>query len=211
MPKGLRIGIGAIATVLIGLGGFQSASAQDGPVHLRGELTSVSDSGFTMTTDDGQSADVTFGENAGIFTVSEASVSDIKDGQFVGITSIESGGERVAIEVHIFDESLRGIGEGHYPWDLMDTENMMTNASVAEIESVSDGRTLQVNYKQENEATGSQTIRVPDDATVVNLFPGDMSLMKEGAQVFVIAQKQDDGSYVAPAVVVGQKGVVPPM
>lgn len=209
MPKGLRIG--AVAALLLGLAGLQSAAAQDSPVHLRGQLTSVNDNGFEMTTDEGKSATVGYGEHVGIFTVSEAAVSDIKDGQFVGITSIESGGERVAIEVHIFDDSLRGLGEGHYPWDLMDTDNMMTNANVAEIESVSDGQTLQVDYKLENNAPGSQTIRVPDDATVVNLFPADMSLMKPGETVFVIAQAQEDGSYMALAVVVGQDGVVPPM
>ncbi|MBL26579.1 MAG: hypothetical protein CMM50_03375 [Rhodospirillaceae bacterium] len=209
MPKGLRIG--AVAALLLGLAGLQPAAAQDSPVHLRGQLTSANDNGFEMTTDEGKSATVGYSEHVGIFTVSEAAVSDIKDGQFVGITSIESGGERVAIEVHIFDDSLRGLGEGHYPWDLMDTDNMMTNANVAEIESVSDGQTLQVDYKLENNAPGSQTIRVPDDATVVNLFPADMSLMKPGETVFVIAQAQEDGSYMALAVVVGQDGVVPPM
>ena len=38
---------------------------------------------------------------------------------------------RDAVEVHVFEESLRGTGEGHYPWDLM-PNSTMTNGAVAQ-------------------------------------------------------------------------------
>jgi hypothetical protein len=39
-------------------------------------------------------------------------------------------GTQKAVEVHVFEESLRGTGEGHYPWDLM-PNSTMTNGAVA--------------------------------------------------------------------------------
>jgi hypothetical protein len=37
----------------------------------------------------------------------------------------------MAVEVHVFAEPLRGIGEGNYPWDLM-PNSTMTNAAVTQ-------------------------------------------------------------------------------
>ena len=51
-----------------------------------------------------------------MFLVTPADLGAIKPGRFVGVTSVEQGGKRVAREVHVFAESLRGRGEGHYPW-----------------------------------------------------------------------------------------------
>ena len=48
-----------------------------------------------------------------------------------GITSVEQGGKRVAREVHAFADLLRGLAEGHYPWDLESEPNMTTNANSA--------------------------------------------------------------------------------
>jgi len=47
-------------------------------------------------------------------------VSDIKPGSFVGVTAIRKGPENrmYALEVHVFPEDLRGMGEGHRDWDL---------------------------------------------------------------------------------------------
>ena len=40
-------------------------------------------------------------------------------------------GTQKAVEVHVFEESLRVTGEGHYPWDLM-PNSTMTNGVVAQ-------------------------------------------------------------------------------
>ena len=41
--------------------------------------------------------------------------------------------ESSTLEVHIFAESMRGLGEGHYDWDLRPSSKM-TNANVASID-----------------------------------------------------------------------------
>jgi hypothetical protein len=141
-----------------------------------------------------------------VFTVSPADISAIKDGKFVGITSVEKDGKTVAVEVHVFDDSLRGLGEGHYPWDLGSGPNMMTNANIARVDSVGGDRVLKLDYKG-----GTQEIAVPPDATVVEFAPGTPDELKPGAKAFVIAHPQPDGKIVAGAIVVGKDGLKPPM
>jgi hypothetical protein len=60
------------------------------------------------------------------------------------------------VEVHVFAESLRGLGEGHYPWDLEGAPNMMTNANIAKVEEVGADRVLKLDYQD-----GEQTITIP--------------------------------------------------
>jgi hypothetical protein len=86
--------------------------------------------------------------DAGLFLVTTADMSAIQAGKFVGITSVEQDGKRVAREVHVFEESLRGLAEGHYPWDLESKPSMMTNANIAKIEEVGMDRVVKLNYSR---------------------------------------------------------------
>jgi hypothetical protein len=45
-----------------------------------------------------------------------------------------------------FPETMRGLGEGHYPWDLQ-PKSTMTNGNVEQIVTGVDGQTLTVKYK----------------------------------------------------------------
>ena len=130
-------------------------------------------------------------------------MSAIQSGKFVGITSVEQGGKRVAREVHVFDDSLRGLAEGHYPWDLESEPNMMTNANIAKVEEVGTDRVLRLNY-----SGGEQTITSPTSAAVVAFDKAPADQLAAGRKVFVIMKK--DGSEAA-AVVIGAEGVKPPM
>jgi uncharacterized protein YqkB len=125
----------------------------------------------------------------------------------VGITAMPlPDGTQKAVEVHVFEESLRGTGEGHYPWDLM-PNSTMTNGAVAQQVQKVEGNTLQVKYKD-----GEKTIVVPSDAEVVNLVAGGKADLKTGAHVFIPRwEKQGDGTWQATVVVVGRDGITPPM
>ena len=115
-------------------------------------------------------------------------------------------GTQKAVEVHVFEESLRGTGEGHYPWDLK-PDSTMTNGAVAQQVQKVEGNTLQVKYKD-----GEKTIVVPKDAEVVNLVAGSKADLKSGAHVFIPRwEKQGDGTWQAAVIVVGRDGVTPPM
>jgi hypothetical protein len=180
-------------------------AAETPPQHIRGTLETVQDRMLSVKTARG-SEHIKLADDAKIFTVSPTDISAVKDGKFVGITSVEKAGKRVAVEVHVFDDSLRGLGEGHYPWDLDSGPNMMTNANIAQVESVGSDRVLKLDYKG-----GTQNIAVPADATIVLFTATTADQLQPNAKVFVIAKKQEDGSFVAPAIVVGKDGLKPPM
>jgi len=176
------------------------------PQHVRGSIESVQGHMIAVKTARGATDSITLADDAKVFTVSAADIGAIKDGRFVGITSVEKDGKRVAVEVHVFDESLRGLGEGHYPWDLGSGPNMMTNANIAKVEAVGGDRVLKLDYKG-----GTQSIAVPPDATVVEFTVGTPDQIKPGAKVFVLAHADADGKMVAGAIVVGKDGLKPPM
>lgn len=198
----LRTSVAAAA--LVGLTAAGSATAQTKPHHIRGTIAAVQDHTMSVKTRHGTDH-LKLADNLKVFMVSPASMSDIKQGEFVGITSVEKHGKPVAVEVHVFDEKLRGLGEGHYPWDLGSKPNMMTNANIAQVTSIQGGDELKLDYKG-----GSTTITVPKSAEVVLFTSSSPDALKPGAKVFVLAKKENGGD-VANAVVVGKDGLKPPM
>jgi hypothetical protein len=57
-------------------------------------------------------------------------LADIKSGDFVATTSMKgTDGKNHSVELRIFPESMRGLGEGQYAWDLM-PDSLMINATV---------------------------------------------------------------------------------
>jgi len=138
--------------------------------------------------------------------VVKAAMSDIKPGTFIGTASLpQTDGSQRAIEVVVFPEAMRGLGEGHYPWNLKPT-SMMTNANIANSVDGVDGRTVTLSYKG-----GEKKVTIPADAPIVTFAAATAADVKPGAHVFVPAMRQADGTINAGRVVVGKDGVVPPM
>jgi hypothetical protein len=191
-------------------------AAEGGPYGLRGTLVAVDGQLVTVMNDDEETFEVALTPDTGVFAVTPAKWSDIQPGQFVGITSVESGDQRVALEVHIFADDLRGTGEGHYPWDLIKDPNMMTNATVAEIQEVNPAaRQLRLTYKEgkeENAAQGEQVITVPDFVDVVFLAKSDdPGLIAPDRKAFLLVKEREQGPPAAIAIAVGIEGATPPM
>ena len=200
MSRTLRVPIAA-AALLVGVLLYAPVFGQ---AHIRGTLTAAKDGTIgVQTTAKGGTESIKLANDAGLFLVTKADMSAIQSGKFVGITSVEQGGKRVAREVHVFADSLRGLAEGHYPWDLESEPNMMTNANIAKVEEVGTDRVLRLNY-----SGGEQTITIPTSATVVAFDKAPADQLAAGRKVFVIMKK--DGSE-ASAVVIGAEGVKPPM
>ena len=173
MRKQVRTWTLIIAGAVLAVGATLPAEAEEQtPYRVRGTLESVETNKLTVNSREGEMLDLTLNDNSRVMVVRPASLDDVKQGDYVGLTSIDSDGKRVAISVHIFADDLRGTAEGHGPWDLVKEPNTMTNATVAEIEEVGDQRELKVRYKQgegEQKTEGSQTIYVPDDLSVVQM------------------------------------------
>jgi hypothetical protein len=176
------------------------------PVRIRGTIEKIEGQNLTVKDRSGQSKTVKLADNFMLVGIFKGSVADIASGRFIGTTTVgERDGALVAQEVHIFPESMRGTGEGHYDWDLK-PDSKMTNANVANIVNMANERVMTVQYKG-----GEKKILVTKDTVVVTYAPADKSELKPGAQVFLVSQKQADGSLTAARVNVGMKGQVPPM
>ena len=177
------------------------------PVRVRGTIEGVIDSAaYMVKTRDGAELKVTLAEKPQIAGIVKASLSDIKEGSFVGVTAMpKADGSLSALEVHIFPEAMRGTGEGHYPWDLR-PQSTMTNANVERVVTAVDGQTLTLKYKD-----GEKKIFVPANTPIVVYVQGDKSDLKPGAKVFIAAIKQPDGTLQGRAWRVGRDGVTPPM
>jgi hypothetical protein len=195
----LGMPIAAIA-VLAGVSFSAPAFAQ---AHIRGTLTEVKDGTIGVQNAKGETISIKLASDAGQFLVTKADISAIQSGKFVGITSFEQDGKRVAREVHVFDDSLRGLAEGHYPWDLEAKPNMMTNANISKIDAIGADRVVKVEYKG-----GEQTISIPTDATVVSFVKAPAGELVVGRKVFVVMKKD---APEAAAVVIGAEGIKPPM
>jgi hypothetical protein len=175
-------------------------------VRVRGTIDHIDGPTYLVKARDGAELKVALADNPQIAGVVKASLSDIKQGSFVGVTAMpRADGSQSALEVHIFPETMRGTGEGHYPWDLR-PQSTMTNASVEQVVTAVDGQTLTLKYKD-----GEKKIFVPAKAPIVAYVPGDESDLKPGAKVFIAGVKQPDGTLQGRAWRVGRDGVTPPM
>lgn len=173
-------------------------------LRIRGVVTRLEGDQLQVQTRDDQNLSLNAAD-AKISELSALKLSDIKPGSFVGVTAVPQGKTLRALEVHLFPEAMRGTGEGHYPWDLK-PNSTMTNANVDAVVQEKKGRELELSYQG-----GKQQIFVPRGVPIVTFKPGDRSLLKAGAQVFIIADRAADGSLVARRIQVGSKGVRPPM
>jgi hypothetical protein len=184
------------------------ASAQQAPtVRIRGTIETVDGSMLGIKTREGGDVKVRMTDNAAVFAVVKTSLSEIKEGSYIGVTAMpEPDGTQRAIAVHIFPESQRGAAEGFRPWDAR-ANSTMTNATVAQTVEGTDGQNILVKYKD-----GEKKVVVPPDTPIVTFVASDTSEVKPGAKLIIFgAAKKEDGSLEANRVNVGRDGVTPPM
>jgi Domain of unknown function (DUF5666) len=195
------IALGALTIIVPG----DAAQAQD-TVRVRGTIAGIDGATYVIKARDGAELKVALADNAQIAAVIKASLADIKQGLFVGVTAmLQPDGSLSALEVHIFPEAMRGTGEGHYSWDLR-PQSTMTNANVDQVVTAVDGRTLTLKYKD-----GEKKIFVAADTPIVAYVRGDNNDLKLAAKVFIAAVKQPDGTLQGRAWRIGRNGVTPPM
>jgi uncharacterized protein (DUF2147 family) len=180
-----------------------AASAQE-IVRIRGTVERIDGSAYVIKSRDGSELKLTLTDNPLYVAIAPSTMADIKPGMFVGSAGMmEADGTQKAIEVHIFPESMRGTGEGHYDWDLK-PQSKMTNGNVEQTVSGVDGPILSVKYKD-----GEKKLVVTPETVVVTYVPGNKDEVKPGTKVFVAAKKQPDGTFQAPRITYGRNGAGP--
>ncbi len=140
-----------------------------------------------------------------VFGVTKATIADVRPGAFIGVGAMpQADGSQRAIQVTVFAEVQRGLGEGFRPWTAR-PNSTMTNGAVDQTVESADGPVLMVKYKG-----GAQKIVVPPDAKILAYSVGDTSELKPGAHIAIVrALKKPDGSLEANRVNVGRGDVVP--
>ena len=196
----------AVATVSFALICIATpASAADDTVRIRGTIESVEGPVYVVKNRDGAELKLTVTDNPLFVAISPSTMADIKPGMFVGSAGMmQADGTQKAIEVHIFPESMRGTGEGHYDWDLK-PQSKMTNANVEHMVTNSDGQVLSVKYKD-----GEKKLLVTPQTVVVTYVPGSKDDLTPGTKIFVsAAKKQPDGTLQTPRITYGRDGAGP--
>lgn len=182
------------------------AMAQSQPQQrIRGTIEAMDGPVMTIAARGGGTATVTLADDATVRTIAPADIRDIKPGSYVGSAAMpQPDGSLRALEVQVFPESMRGVGEGQHPFDLQ-PGSTMTNATAGAVEGT-DGRVVTLRYQ------GVETkLTVPPDVPVITYEPGSRDQLTKGAHVILMAVKSADGSLVSHAVQVGKDGLVPPM
>jgi len=199
--------LGAAGLALV-LAASASLAQQPQTVRVRGTVEAVDGPTLTVKSRDGQTVyKIKLTDNAAVRGVVKASLSDIKENSFIGVTGMpQPDGSQKAIEIHIFPEALRGTGEGFRPWDLV-PNSTMTNATVAQMVKSVNGDEITLKYKE-----GEKKIIVTPETVIVTYVPGSKDELKPGAKIFIAAaNKKEDGTLEAAAVSVGRDGLTPPM
>ena len=177
------------------------------PTRIRGIVIKLAGHSLEVASRDGARLTIALTPKFAVLGVAKRRLADLKPHDFVGVTSLTGkDGRQHAVEVHILPKTLRGVvPEGQLPWDLM-PHALMTNATVARVTAAPKGHVLHVTFKDKaaDLVVGPKTI-------IVGYVPGDPTLLKPGAAIFMVAFKQPDGSLKAARITAEKNGVKPPL
>jgi hypothetical protein len=169
------------------------------PIRLRATIESIDAGSMTVKERSGELVSL------GVTEILPIDIAEIKPGSYIGSAAVtRADGTLEALEVQVFPETMRGVGEGHRAYDLQ-PQSTMTNATVAEMAASATGRTIKLKYKD-----GEKTLLIPPNVPVVTYKPADRSLLVVGAKVIVTAELRD-GKPTALRVQAGRNGFTPPM
>lgn len=176
----------ALAIALASSGG--TAEAQKN-IRVRGTIAGSEGDTLSVKARDGKLVTIRLAEKTNIVFTQPIKLSEIKPGDFLGVTSVKGqGGSLTAFEVRRFPKA---VNPGHRPFDGRDDQTM-TNATVSNMVQAANGRELTLTYKG-----GSQKIVVPEGASISMLVPGKRSRLVPGARVNLTARPDDDHKLTA--------------
>jgi len=182
-----------------------ACAAEAPPTFLRGVVSAIGNDTVTLTLASGESRVLALAKDCHVSVLKAIQVGSIKPGSFIGSAEMpQKNGTGRSLEVHVFPPGVKA-GEGHYAWDLK-PGSMMTNGTVGKVVARARGLQLQVSYP-----TGERRLVVPKGTPIVEITPGEPSMIKVGIPVFAILGKAPDGSDIVGGLSIGENGAPPPM
>lgn len=188
----------AVSTLLLGGSAALAASAH----RARGSIVSISPQQIVVNSLTGDSATFAITPDTGYAAERSLALSAIQPGSYIGSAAVSAGDGRLrALEVTVFPPSMKGVGEGHYAWDLT-PHSSMTNGTVGDLKHAN-GDVLTVTYNG-----GEQTILVPPGTPIVTVGPGTYQALQPGMKVVVFPNPKDPAT--AGRIAYGEDGLTPP-
>jgi len=194
-PRFLLLGAMLLSTAA--LAQKPAANPLQGMSPFAGTVVRVEGKEFKLEGPGGTTATYELADSARIMTSRPGTLADLGSGKFVGCTAVSKGGALYATECHIFPESMRGTGEGHYPMGPPNTTmtngnvSEMTNGKVVTAKGSASGVMLEVSYKG-----GTQQIGVSPVTHITVIGRGDASLLRSGVKVRGAAKTAADGTEI---------------
>jgi hypothetical protein len=193
---------GATALALLFTASFAAAQAPD-VVRVRATIESVDGQMVTAKSRDGAELKIHLADNAPVNEVVKESLSDIKPNSYIAVTAMpQPDGSQKATAVIIFPEAMRGLGDGHRPWDFV-PNSTMTNATVDTSVAGVDGEKLTVKYKD-----GDKTVLITPTTEIATYAKKSLADLKPGQKIFIAATKKNpDGTLEAANISFGDYAV----
>ena len=192
--------------MLLGAGAGAAVAQPAVPTRVRAVIDGVDGSVLHLTDRAGAKMDVTLAPNTAVTVIAPSSLAEVKPGSYIGTAALPGpDGSLRALEVQVFPERMRGLGEGSRPYDLQ-PESSMTNGTVGDVVGT-DAKSLTVKY-------GEKQVRVmvAPGTPVITYEPGTVAMLTKGSHVLIFAAtKAADGTMSADRVNVGKDGMVPPL
>ena len=161
-----------------------------------GTITALGAGTLTVTTRDGTQVRVVVTTDTRIIQRKAVKLEDIKPNEFVGVTARrEADGSLTAISINIFPPEFKDrIREAQF---VMDTGNVMTNATVFQNVRRVEGRTLYLRL-----AGGTAVIAVPREAEVFRLTVVQFGVLRMGMRVQARGANAPEGGITAATITV---------
>lgn len=172
-------------------------------VRVRATIESVDGSMLTAKSRDGVEMKIKLADNAPVNEVVKVPLSDVKPTSYVAITAMpQPDGSQKATAIIIFPEAMRGVGDGHRPWDFVPNSTMTNGAVDSSVASVN-GEKLVVKYKD-----GEKTVLITPQTIIATYAKKSLADLKPGEKIFISsAKKNPDGTLEASNVSFGNYGV----
>ncbi len=224
----LTLGLGAALLILPALADGITASVAPSAQRIKGKIDVYDPVArlLSLTTGDKKSVSVRLEPDLRVIYDARRTLNDIKAGDFIGTATLRTAdGKLRAQEVHIFPNSMHGAGEGQYATGDASSNRAMTNATVAEVNSIAANKgSIRLTYRGGStaadgsctgragggaECTGESEVQIVPGVPIIALVIGDEALLVAGAAVSLSVVTTADGSLASSRLTVEKDGVKP--
>jgi hypothetical protein len=195
-----------LALALLGISLGSGAQTPTPSQRLRGVIESVEGPLITYKANDGTLSKLLLTQDVSVIAVVKATLADIKEGSFIASAARpQPDGSQLALELRIFPESMRGVGEGHRPFAPVPQGTMTNGTTASAVVAGVAGPVILVKHKD-----GETKIVIPPDAPIMRYVVGSVADLVVGAEFTVnAATPRAEGGHRASRINVGRDGVVP--